>query len=277
MTARTVYEEEYRCAAPLRDNAGDDYMMFESLFDGQKGDVRLFRQMSLTRAVFLACVGLVALIASVCMLAALLFPPQLRSAERESSIQGQMERKIATVIKPIVRSPALLDRKGETLPAQVVQPFGRLVWFARNVARSEIAFASRLTKIGLDRQAREVLFGPGGSLSSSAALDKNLEGTGAIVIGINDQMVVSADEDSPQSYPLSAAALADQQSRAARYGSPGPEASAGERGSDRSLAMAAPGPNNRPRVFDASEGTPLDPLRNQTYDLNFPKVVPSFK
>jgi UPF0755 protein len=33
----------------------------------------------------------------------------------------------------------------------------------------------------------------------------------------------------------------------------------------------------RPRAFDASEGTPLDPLLNQTYDLNFPKVVPSLK
>jgi UPF0755 protein len=31
------------------------------------------------------------------------------------------------------------------------------------------------------------------------------------------------------------------------------------------------------RAFDASEGTRLDPLLNTTYDLNYPKVVPSLK
>ena len=29
----------------------------------------------------------------------------------------------------------------------------------------------------------------------------------------------------------------------------------------------------RPRAFDASEGTPLDPLLNTTYDLSYPKAV----
>jgi len=36
-------------------------------------------------------------------------------------------------------------------------------------------------------------------------------------------------------------------------------------------------PGARPRAFDASEGTPLDPLLNTTYDLNYPKVVPVLK
>jgi hypothetical protein len=35
--------------------------------------------------------------------------------------------------------------------------------------------------------------------------------------------------------------------------------------------------NRRPTAFDASEGTRLDPLLNTTYDLNFPKIVPSLK
>lgn len=30
-----------------------------------------------------------------------------------------------------------------------------------------------------------------------------------------------------------------------------------------------------PKIIDASEGTPLDPLLNKTYDLNYPKTVPS--
>ncbi|WP_375455330.1 endolytic transglycosylase MltG [uncultured Methylobacterium sp.] len=33
----------------------------------------------------------------------------------------------------------------------------------------------------------------------------------------------------------------------------------------------------RPRAFDASEGTKLDPLRNKTYDLGSPKTVPALK
>jgi UPF0755 protein len=31
------------------------------------------------------------------------------------------------------------------------------------------------------------------------------------------------------------------------------------------------------RIYDASEGTPLDPLRDKTYDLNYPKTVPGLK
>ena len=31
------------------------------------------------------------------------------------------------------------------------------------------------------------------------------------------------------------------------------------------------------RAFDASEGTPLDPLRNKTYDLNYAKTVPAIQ
>ena len=48
-------------------------------------------------------------------------------------------------------------------------------------------------------------------------------------------------------------------------GVPGP-ASAPQPQSDRQAAHA--------RAFDASEGTPHDPLRNKTYDLNYAKTVP---
>ncbi|GJE72693.1 hypothetical protein CHKEEEPN_4252 [Methylorubrum podarium] len=33
----------------------------------------------------------------------------------------------------------------------------------------------------------------------------------------------------------------------------------------------------RPKAFDASEGTKLDPLRNKTYDLGSPKTVPALR
>ena len=48
-------------------------------------------------------------------------------------------------------------------------------------------------------------------------------------------------------------------------------------------AMALDGPagdvatGRRPRAFDASEGTKLDPLRNRSYDLGSPKTVPALK
>jgi UPF0755 protein len=84
-----------------------------------------------------------------------------------------------------------------------------------------------------------------------------------------------------QTYPMSAAALADQQSRAARYGVLEAMAPAGGAKVMASADIGAPAGQHvgatRPRAFDASEGTPLDPLLNTTYDLNFPKVVPSFK
>ena len=34
-------------------------------------------------------------------------------------------------------------------------------------------------------------------------------------------------------------------------------------------------PTPRPKAFDASQGTPYDPLRNKTYDLNYAKTVPA--
>ena len=38
--------------------------------------------------------------------------------------------------------------------------------------------------------------------------------------------------------------------------------------------FSAPTASGRPRIFDASEGTRLDPLLNKTYDLSYAKVVP---
>jgi hypothetical protein len=102
---------------------------------------------------------------------------------------------------------------------------------------------------------------------------------GAVVEGVNDEpvFVVNARADNVlaatgplQSYPLSAAALADQRSRAVRYGAKVVATADLAAPASRAVGM-------RPRAFDASEGTPLDPLLNTTYDLNFPKVVPSLK
>ncbi|WP_246731798.1 endolytic transglycosylase MltG [Methylocapsa sp. S129] len=151
--------------------------------------------------------------------------------------------------------------------------------------------AKRLARVGADRQTREALLGPSGPLSAGAST-RSLADIGAVVQGVNDQSAVdattaAADDGAAttgpiQSYPMSAAALADQQSREARYGAaPGALSDSGAKMMASADAAAAPAPSAhpgaRPRAFDASEGTPLDPLLNTTYDLNFPKVVPVIK
>ena len=41
-----------------------------------------------------------------------------------------------------------------------------------------------------------------------------------------------------------------------------------------STTQTQPSTPARPRAFDASEGTRLDPLLNKTYDLSYAKVIP---
>jgi UPF0755 protein len=68
--------------------------------------------------------------------------------------------------------------------------------------------------------------------------------------------------------------LADERAREAKYGT-APLASSGA--VLDATAPASPQPptaSGRPRIFDASEGTRLDPLLNKTYDLSYAKVVP---
>ncbi|MGH6863423.1 MAG: endolytic transglycosylase MltG, partial [Methylocella sp.] len=78
--------------------------------------------------------------------------------------------------------------------------------------------------------------------------------------------------------PVSAGRRAERKARAARLGPPRGGDDLPEE-SEAPGTSPAPQPQNhgRPvhaRAFDASEGTPLDPLRNKTYDLNYAKTVP---
>ena len=139
--------------------------------------------------------------------------------------------------------------------------------------------ATRLGKLAEDRKATGALLGPDGALSTTRAAGASLDSLGAIITGVNDEPPAQAfpDEQGPDapaqpvaSVPLSAVALADQKARIARY----VDAGAAD---PRVAGLDAPaGAPARPRAFDASEGTPFDPLRNKTYDLNYAHAVPAF-
>ena len=70
--------------------------------------------------------------------------------------------------------------------------------------------------------------------------------------------------------------LADQKAREAKYGTATLVSNVATDSAGAAPAPASPGTaSGRPRIYDASEGTPLDPLLNKTYDLSYAKVVPA--
>ncbi len=73
-------------------------------------------------------------------------------------------------------------------------------------------------------------------------------------------------------YPVSPKRLAAQHMRAVKYGAE----SGTEPGLPAAAQALAPKPSRTPvPIFDASEGTALDPLRDKKWDLTSPKTVPS--
>jgi UPF0755 protein len=146
------------------------------------------------------------------------------------------------------------------------------------------ALLARLAKIGASRNALDAAMV---SLSSAAGA-KSIEDLGAVVAGVNDAPAEGeafgfADADSKgsspgavASFPLSPAMLADERARIAKYGTTGlvnPEAANAVAGP----SLEPPTATGQPRIYDASEGTKLDPLLNKTYDLSYPKVVPALR
>ena len=70
--------------------------------------------------------------------------------------------------------------------------------------------------------------------------------------------------------------LADQKAREAKYGNVTLASTTLDDAAGPAPAQVSPGTaSGRPRIYDASEGTPLDPLLNKTYDLSYAKVVPA--
>ena len=121
---------------------------------------------------------------------------------------------------------------------------------------------------------------PSGQFGLEPRLDKtlgaNFPASRSILDGPVDE---PRDQSDPNLYPVNPERRAEQRARSARLGMP--------TGSD-DLPSEQPDPlrPNRNlgepttrvvRIFDASEGTALDPLKNKTWDLNSPKTVPALK
>ncbi|MGO4872654.1 MAG: endolytic transglycosylase MltG [Roseiarcus sp.] len=136
------------------------------------------------------------------------------------------------------------------------------------------ALGAKLAKLGEKLRVRDSLLGADGALSPTKVKGETPEDLGVVVTGVNDAPTgpvfsdaADADTDGTiTKVPLSPAALAEQKAREARYGDPA--------GADARVAGLDAATPPRARAFDASEGTPLDPLLNKTYDLNYAKTVP---
>ena len=113
-----------------------------------------------------------------------------------------------------------------------------------------------------------------------------MEELGFVVAGVNDgpaEGFAFGNDDPPAtgtepvgSAPLSPAMLADEKAREAKYGTVTLASTTLADTTAPTPAPASPGTaSGQPRIYDASEGTPLDPLRNKTYDLSYAKVVPA--
>lgn len=160
----------------------------------------------------------------------------------------------ATPEKP--SAPRSLSRSSRSaVVGAKLDPFGLLPGRPAQVSASvPTEVAKRLLKIGAERQLQQTLFGPKGSLSA-VNLAKSVADD-VTVRGVNDE------EESP------AAPVADVPTAGESLPMPAPLAA---------YSGAKSGVPTRTHVVDASEGTPLDPLLNTTYDLNYPKIVPSMR
>jgi UPF0755 protein len=112
-----------------------------------------------------------------------------------------------------------------------------------------------------------------------AVLNASFSDPGIKVRGVDPDDTLDGpvtDEGSAETFPVSPRTLAEQKAAAAKYGLAPINAAVPETGAAPQPVQSAQmsGEARRPRAFDASEGTALDPLRNKSWDLNSPKTVP---
>ena len=201
-----------------------------------------------------------------------------KNVARWRQIEKDVKDKLAPDVAPLP-GPAIRGAVEPVDPAQ----FGALTAPAQG-RPALAALLARLSRIGANRKATDAalasLVGP------SVQSIEDIGDIGAVVAGVNDapaEGLAFSDADPPgvgagsaASVPLSPAMLADQRAREAKYGTAPLTPNAQAASVDAAPSPAPSGTaSGRPRIYDASEGTPLDPLRNKTYDLSYAKVVPA--
>ena len=119
------------------------------------------------------------------------------------------------------------------------------------------------------------------------AMSPGLEERGIKVRGVNagndilDGPMADVGEElvDPAIVPVSAERRAEQRARAAQLGlAPGSDKLPRDMGMEPPkfpTKHAAMLPSGRAVALDASEGTPIDPLKDKSWDLNSVKIVPS--
>ena len=195
----------------------------------------------------------------------------------------QIEKDVKDKFAPDVTPQPAPAIRGSIHPIDPSQ-FGALVGPTRGQS-APAALLARLTRIGADRNAKDA------ALASLVAPGvKSIEEMSAVVTGVNDAPAEGLAFDDASSAgaagtgpiasaPVPPAMLAEERAREAKYGT-APLASSGAH-LDATTTVApspqSPTASGRPRIFDASEGTRLDPLLNKTYDLSYAKVVPQLQ
>jgi UPF0755 protein len=210
------------------------------------------------------------------------FDQHQKNVARWRQIEKDVKDKLAPDVTP-QPAPAIRGSIDPVDPSQ----FGAIAAPAQAAQAAPAALLARLSRIGASRRAEDA------ALASLVAPGvKSIEEIGGIVAGVNDGPAEGAAFNDPDpaspagatgpipSVPLSPAMLADERAREAKYGT-APLASSGAVAVAETPA-AAPSPqpptaSGRPRIYDASEGTKLDPLLNKTYDLSYAKVVPPMR
>lgn len=157
---------------------------------------------------------------------------------------------------------------------------------AKTIAAAAIPAKAAPEKVPPQRPAAAGAFALGPALDEklvAGLMDPQLHAPGNALDGpANDADAVPADTGA---VPVSAARRAEQKARAARFGLAAgsdelPLSAYAEQERPAAAPMVAQAGDPMPkiiRIFDASEGTALDPLKDKSWDLNSPKTVPEIR
>jgi UPF0755 protein len=201
----------------------------------------------------------------------------LKNVAHWRQVEKDTKDRLAPDATPQPAAPAI---RGAIEPVDP-ESFGQLV--APSAQNAPAPILARLAKIGASRKAVDAAIA---SLAPAASGAKSIDELGAVVAGVNDAPAegdafadtdsLGAGPDSVASAALPPAMLADQKARVAKYGTS--EAThVSVISNTASAAPQASTQSGRPHIFDASEGTRLDPLLNKTYDLSYAKTVPTLQ